>query len=301
MDLLTALLLLCILLKCLAIKNAIRWLNSHGREYAKGMGSLFAERQREGRSVEPEDFYRAFENSEGAFFPYGVKDFKLRRRIESPENSKGFKNVLGRVLKVYRITLFNYPGLSLLMTGYLCVSVGVRKALECRFVLGQDWHYALIFITALALLMMNILIEVEAAFGYATLGSYARYFHMLEPEKWPLTGGSRLILEMQTMLGIAVIIIFTGAGASFTSYALFRGFEGGNLPAEFSHALTDAIQIFLQFVYFALTTFTTVGYGDIYAAYSSGQLVASLMIVQGFGLLTILLSIITTVTRTENT
>ena len=125
-------------------------------------------------------------------------------------------------------------------------------------------HSFLLYALAAILLMCNSLLSIEAVFSYAILGGYATSFHMLSPLRDRWSGGSRILLELKVIMGKVATTIYTGSVAAYVAYVLFQGLKGSGLHQFDAIDASSWIAVFFQLVYWATTTFVTVGYGDIY-------------------------------------
>jgi hypothetical protein len=126
----------------------------------------------------------------------------------------------------------------------------------------------------------NSLLSAEAVLSYAILGGYAAPFHMLSTKH-----RNRLLLELGVVTGKILTTIFSGAAAGYVAWVAFGGLRGDALVTQPTANALHAVGGFLQMVYWATTTFVTVGYGDISPANGCGQLVAFLIEVQAFAVL----------------
>jgi hypothetical protein len=141
-------------------------------------------------------------------------------------------------------------------------------------------------VLSLLLLLLNMAIAVEALFGYTTIGSYGRYFHMFRP----IALRSPFRTEVGIAGAIAGVMLVTSAAACYTAHAHFEAFKGEALLHYDPAQPVNWIGVYLQFVYFALVTLSTVGYGDITPANPWGQLTASVLLLQNTLFLLVVLS-----------
>ena len=270
MEIVTLILLAVVLLKIVSIVQAIRWLGCSGHEYAKL------------RSHSPpgseEDYFVAFERSSGKHFPFGVKDYLLRRYISDGSKSTGIRHAAACVASIFQKSLYRFERLTLIVGFWAVVMVTVQY--NTYWLKSIVSHNALLYILTSAVLATNILLSVEAVFSYAILGGYATPFHMLGSPR-----STRLLLELGVVIGKIVTTIFSGAVTAYVVYLAFDGLQGATLDVPPPANAMKAIVLFLQMVYWVTTTFSTVGYGDITPSNGYGQLVAFLIEVQAFAVL----------------
>lgn len=291
MEIATLFLFGCVLAKLVAIVNAIRWLAKHGIEYRK----LIERLDNTGGPLRPQDFDAASASFRGHFFPYGLKEYKLRETISRLQNGPRFHRIVAIFLALYYRLLVQYHYLAFLTTSYLIILPGAHALLTERAL--TSFHAGLGYTLSLLLVAMNIAIEIEAILGYAMLGNYGRYFHMLTTRRLRLAAGSPFLVEIGIAAAISLVMLVSGAGACYVAYILFEGFGGTGLLAYDAHEPFNWAAVYLQCVYFALTTLTTVGYGDIAPRNGFGQLTTSLLLVQNFIFLVIVVSTIFSAVR----
>jgi hypothetical protein len=80
MDLITIILTLVLFLKLVATSHAIEWIKAHGQEYIEKLHNNTSQKSNQ-------DYYALFAASQGDFFPFGVKDYKLRQVAERSKSS----------------------------------------------------------------------------------------------------------------------------------------------------------------------------------------------------------------------
>jgi hypothetical protein len=124
------------------------------------------------------------------------------------------------------------------------------------------------------------MLSIETVFSYAKLGAYATSFHRLSAKK-----ENSLLLEIRVVITRIITTVLSGAFAAYVTYIAFDGLEGKALVAAPPATLLNVLELLLQMVYWATTTFSTVGYGDISPANGLGQLVAFLIEVQALAVL----------------
>src|SRR6266545_4372756 len=111
MLVITAGLLAVVLLKILAVVNAIRWLHTHGPAFAMALA------EEPPRTVVDQE--RLYDRLGADFFPFGVKDYRIRRMARSLRGPRGL--LVGWPARVFRVLLFNLARLAALTAAYLVV------------------------------------------------------------------------------------------------------------------------------------------------------------------------------------
>jgi hypothetical protein len=291
MEIVTLFLLLCVLVKIVAIVSAIRWIGKHGAEYRRFVDQL----EKTKGSVRTEDFDAARDSCHADFFPYGLKEFRLRQGISRLRGGPRLQRIAGVLLAFYYRFLVQYHYLGFLITGYLILLPGMHLAVTGSPITA--FHAGSAYVLSLLLLAMNMAIEVEVILGYATLGGYGRYFHMLTTERMRLAAGSPFLVEVGIAAAMSLVMLVTGAGACSVAYVLLDGFGGEGLLKYNACQPVNWGAIYLQCVYFALTTLTTVGYGDIAPRNGFGQLTTALIMLQNFIFLALVITTIVSVVK----
>lgn len=270
MELLTLILIAVALLKIVSVTQAIGWLWSRGKDYA--------DRLRRSPPRKESDYYDALDESGGRHFPFGVKDYRLRNYIALGGKAWGLRRVTPWIASVFQATVYRFERFAFLVGLWAVITVSVGH--HALWFTSSATHNLLLYALTTIVLGTNSLLSAEAVFSYTILGGYATPFHMLLPRN-----GNRLLLELRVVTGKIVTTIFSGAVAAYVAYAAFAGLEGRALVTTPTASVLDTVGAFLQMVYWATTTFATVGYGDISPANGYGQLVAFLIEVQAFAVL----------------
>jgi hypothetical protein len=111
---------------------------------------------------------------------------------------------------------------------------------------------------------------IEILIGNAIMGKgYSRYFHMdLQRTPHDLSDGKQLVREIAHFSRLVLVAVMALSGICLTYYATRYSFNGILTPiptdtATFE-ALSDRCRLFCEFLAFLLTTFATVGYGDVH-------------------------------------
>ncbi|MDY6793496.1 MAG: potassium channel family protein, partial [Thermodesulfobacteriota bacterium] len=254
-------------------------------------GENYTIERRSDNDTSQQRFYELFEKHNGAFFPFGFKDYRLRRLIDRLDSGRIWRKARSIPFKIFQSFLYRFERLTFVITIYCAIVTPICKMEIVQSYFGYYTHCVLLAIMAIMLVIMNILLSVEAVYSYGVLGSYATAFHMMsaETEKW--AGGSNFLLELRVLVGKVITTIVAGATAFYVSHVSYITL-GGNISTFESEKPISAIVVYLQSMYFSLTTLLTVGYGDINPKPGLGQLVSFLVQLQSFALLGIVLTTI---------
>jgi hypothetical protein len=269
------------LLKLTAIYNAIFWISKKGSSYRAYINNYPPHNQN--------DYFRAFKKSGGKFVPFGVKDFELhelysekfasqrrgsrdKSQLDKQSIRDLFSPVLQFSLKIFKDFLFRAHHLTFISGIYLFVSIALDKLSQNNILEQKDW---LLFFLSLTMFISNTFLSVESIYARAILGNYARNFHLLE------NNNSLLMQEIKIFVGMFITTILSGTFMCYVSYVLYDSFSGKIAIYEASNPLSW-FQILFECFYFTMTTFFTVGYGDISPNNWLGQLIAIFLMIQSF-------------------
>lgn len=256
--------LLCIwLLKVTAIYKAIRWVSIKGSSYKQYIA--------DNPPSNSDDYYSAFEKQKGTFFPFGIKDFKLRMYVKK-SSSYSF-------LRFFQNFLFNFNYLTFITCLYLFISTNLNHLPFLNSFFEQKNYF--LYSLSIVMLVGNILLSVEAIYSCAVIGNYARHFHMLSHEKDFSIGESPLLLELKVFFIRLTTTIISSSLTCYVSHIFFNLFTGKIAVYQPLDPL-NWFQILFQSIYFTATTLFTVGYGDISPNNEIGQLISLLIMLQGF-------------------
>lgn len=293
MDLITMILTATILLKLCAVSNSIRWIRHHGSDYVSTV---------EGNNPtirDDEHLNKILDALSGGFFPFGVRDYRLKRYIASLRTAGKLKRIWANVVRTFQAALFQYRYLVLIGSAHLmAMSLVPGIRFPVSIAVPEAAHRYLLFTMVLSLFAMNILMEVEAASGYVTMTDYGRYYYLLRAKDSRYAQLPQLMIELRFFLEMTLAILATGAAAVFFVHSSFGGFCGQIIPYSAAHP-ADWIVLFSQCLYFVVTTMTTVGYGDIEPGDGFGQAVAGIIQIESFVLVIVVLSIFLSTRRRQ--
>lgn len=274
MDLMTIILLIVLIMKLLAIFNAIRWLNRNGVSYGQHLAQHPPKSQA--------DYYLAFEECNGKFFPFGIKDFRLRRYIEQGKGNK----VLTYGSCFFQEYLFRFNRLIVVIILYLFIMGGLIPLDQVTVFISENFHSFGLYLLAVIALGSNFFLSIEAIYSYAILESYAGLFHMQTVKE-----GRSLLSDLGIFVWRVLTTVGAGATAFYIAYIKYDALSG-HIILRGQDGLWNRLKIYLQCVYFTTTTFATVGYGDIIPQNGKGQLIAFLVEIQSFSLVAIVIAIV---------
>ena len=160
-------------------------------------------------------------------------------------------------------------------SAYSC-NVGAGNAL-------RPFDKGLIWFAAALPLLGNAALAFEFVYSNAVLGGYAVPFHGSSPH-----GAPRVLVELDIFLKRVGTALVGGATLSYVAVLDHGGLigvapttHGPTLWAE----LINRAEIYFQCWYFTVTSFTTVGFGDISPKNIVGQGTALLIMLQSFCLI----------------
>ncbi|RJL35596.1 hypothetical protein [Bailinhaonella thermotolerans] len=269
MGVVLAALLAVLGLKAVAIFNATRWLHLHGPAYRQAFGWESTGRAERERLVEEHG---------GAFFPFGLKDYRLRRYLR---RSRRFSPL--RILLLLWHALFFRLGWLMPLCAAALIATAVAPARLLLF--PPPLTDAAGLTLSVLLLLVTLLIVVESVYGYALLGSYGFAFHLLNPRR--LGPGRRLLRELQVFIGVVMTALLAGLGAFCFTSVRFDGFE--RLPGEVVTPL-DVLNRILDSAYYTFMAF--LGSGEADPRNIPGRLIVALLGLQGFAILVLVLGVL---------
>jgi hypothetical protein len=278
-DIIVIGLLACAVLKCWEILAAINWLRRRGDRYRSLVAS--------GRQA-PSDT-TAWLCSAAAI------SCLLASKICVCVASRPLRAAVGegaarRLAAGFQRLLFPLPRLNLVAATTCLIAATVETTSGGRaFVLSPMTPARLMVALSVLLLACVILLAVEAIFSLTILGGYAVPFQKLHAER--SAGRSVRLLELKTFGRVCVNVVVASTTWVFVSASLLGSFVGlGRLAHVTVSRLTDQL---VGSVYFVVTTFATVGYGDIHPDRVEGQVLASTIIVATFVVAALRLAVVT--------
>ncbi len=273
MGLVILVLLGILALKAVAILNAVQWLHRHGPAYHR---HITAERP---ENVADRD--RAVELHGGSFFPFGVKEYRLRRYLRDSGNRSLWKRATRPGARLFQMVLFQF-GLLAPICGFALIAMTISPR---RFqVLPSTLNDFAGLLLGLLLMIAMVLIIVEAVYGYATLGSYSA-FHLLDPKRDE--PGRRLVSELQLFIGALMTALLSAVGVVYFTSVRFGDYE------QMAESITTPSQIagrVADSAYYTLMAF--LGSGEAGPRSIAAKLVTGLLGVEGFSLLVLVLGML---------
>jgi hypothetical protein len=235
-----AVLLAAILLKLVAIANALRWAGTHARAYTVAFKA--------NPPKTPAESIALLQAHGTAFFPFGIKDFRLRRFNEPHVGDSARVRRLRGTCRVMSFWLFNARRL---------VWLSITTCLIANIALPRS--QSLVHWLALATSTLSAALVIEALVWYVTAQAYAQPFHMLGFGVGSRPGRSVRVDEAYVFFRLTAFAALTCIIACSTVQRQVGGFDGattrGGLPGELIRLG--------RFFYFVLTNLTTTGGANI--------------------------------------
>ena len=273
MDLVIVALLGILTLKALAILNAVQWLHRHGPAYYR---HVTAERP---QSVADRD--RAVELHGGSFFPFGVKEYRLRRFLRESRNGPLWKRATRPGVRLFQLVLFQFGFLAPICGFALIATTIPPRRVQVLPSALNDFAGLLL---GILLMIAMVLIIVEAVYGYAVLGSYSA-FHLLDPRR--AEPGRRLVAELQIFIGSLMTALLSAVGVVYFTSVRFGDYEkmAGSVATsgQIAGRLADS-------AYYTLMAF--LGSGEAGPRSIAAKLVMGLLGLEGFSLLILVLGML---------
>ncbi|HEX6470923.1 MAG TPA: hypothetical protein VF069_17620, partial [Streptosporangiaceae bacterium] len=224
---------------------------------------------------------RAVELHHGAFFPFGLKEYRLRRFLRDPGSGSFWRRVTRPGVQLFRLVLFQFGSLAPIC-GFALIAMTV---LPRRFqVLPGTFNDFAALLLGFLLMAATVLIIVEAVYGYAVLGSYSA-FHLLDPQR--AEPGRRLVGELQVFIGILMTALLSAVGVVYFTSVRFGGYE------QMAGSVTTPTQIAGRVADSAYYTFMAfLGSGEAGPRSISAKLVTGMLGMEGFSLLVLVLGML---------
>jgi hypothetical protein len=256
--------------KLIAICHAVQWLKRHGGRYFDKIKAIEDTEGLEG--FREFDFYALFDQTDGKFFPVGVKDYRLKRFL---------KNIRVSPLRWVRIGAWLLRGVCGLLFRYMNLTVIVASdvMLTTLFTIfispATAFQIALMRSLFLLAFALNITILIEFIVGSIVFSDYMKHFHMIDEIDSMLAlmrhsneRNVQLFRGIKRLSQMVGCMALTAWSAVFFSVQVTNDFnvkalEGGPFRmVGFSFQTLSLLLV--KCLYFVTTTVTTIGYGDIY-------------------------------------
>ncbi len=281
----TGILVLLLFLKILAVYRAIQWISSENAVKFRSARYKKEDDLSEGQLAE------LYLDSQADFVPFGAMDHKLTlaegkylklsartNRSSSPGqvNSKVTENgppatkrkasyfLAFWLIRFYRLCIFRVTKLSLIA----CLSSAVIAFL---FDFSRTIPACLFYVPIFMSSIMVVFWGVECAIGYASFGDYLSVFRNQSPLK---SCRATRVMSAIRHLGLLIRLNLTqGMLLIYCTCCYNENAFAGIRPTSLGHSVfSRELTTILNSLYFCLTTFTTVGYGDIHAESVSGKI-----------------------------
>ena len=218
------------------------------------------------------------DKNKGNFFPFGYKDYLIQKKINHLNNPTKI------ILRIFKY-LFRYQRLLPITCFYtLILSLFVLDRIEYSIISIDIFGLTSLFLM-LTLVLLNILMIIEAITAYSLFGSYAAFFHAKKEPK------SYVFSEVSLFFKRLASVILSSTTLCYVGQRFFKTFSIG---------LDNRGSVLFDSFYFTITTFFTIGYGDITPENILGKAIALLIMIQGFMLIVIVFASISSKEKTFN-
>lgn len=283
---------LILFIKIISIFNAINWIRKFGNKYKNEYRKISIQSNGGDNRIKFNEYCCLVEKCNGDWFPFGVKDFKLKLAYTKfYKNGKLKYKILSYFIFLFQNYIYRLQRLSIIC----CFFVVLSSIAFSEFMFNESLFAKLfIYFQGILLLIANSIITIEAAYCYAIFNDYATTFHMISRNMDFFSNGNKRLLELKLISGKIINAIACSSVSVYSSFIMFDGFKGDSLVSGLAwfkcFNILHQIYLLLQFVYFSTTTFVTVGFGDIVPANWSGQIVTFLIEVQSFCIVIIVIA-----------
>jgi hypothetical protein len=290
----------------LALKTSVplqtlRWLRTSGRDHRETIEK--SKKAVTGNNVDPrpEDAFASFAKTGNRVVPWGVKDYKLRRRINELAEGGRVSRFHGSMLHWFRCIFFTYTSLAFVVPLYLLAIAGN----------AWDAHPTALKVGTIAvttiLMALNMAIIAEMLLGYVFLRDYGYLFHL--QTKAAHSHAERLFTEFRTIGFVLVALVTTNTAGVFVARTDLDAFQGRLMddevvfdldaqttlasacsPSLKSRRRRNRVELAIASMYFTSTSLATVGYGDLSPANCPGAVFAMLLHLQGTAFFVLVLS-----------
>ncbi len=244
-------------------------------------------------SVAPEewvkvDFDEIFERCDGAFWPFGIKDYRWKRSVRRLRAApQRYRRWLGSLSNVIRNLFFRYRRIvvfSSVLVFVLSVEVASRGSNEAASTMVEALWLAVSF--------LNLAIMMEFIYGSVVLVDYFRYFHLMDLRfRYPGAESSGHP-NLRTFDGIWRIVELLGlvalSGISFIFFACLSGPDfniGQGSGGTWVSDPASTAKLLVECAYFVVTTMSTTGYGDIHPIGTWGYILCTCLEIEVFTLI----------------
>ncbi|GAB3737379.1 hypothetical protein [Nocardiopsis nanhaiensis] len=263
------------LLKLIAVIGAIRWMYTRGSGYVADLVASPPHSTAE--------LHRSYDRNGGAFLPFGVKDYRLRRWADRLAR-RGHRLAAGALSGV-RALFFSLPVQVVVAAVYVAAIASAPQQPESAL---RAWNDSLALGLCFLLVATTMLLAAEAVVAYAVLGSYGVSFHSALPVRQ--SRAQVMIQEFRVFVGAAVFAHLASATAMYLISVRFGGYQHISGPvAGIEQALGRGLDVY----YHTLMVF--IGGGEPGPLTPVGQVATGLIAAQGLSLLLLVLATMLTV------
>jgi len=272
MELITFFLAFIWIVKIVAISQVLPWLYRNGAGYRKALTRISKNKK---KTNSQEAFYDSLDAFNGRkVFPFGVNDYLLRRFVETSKN-RFAKGVAWIVLRL----LFRGINLTWMTALWLYLVTAVPQFSRGWIFLSYQQHLGALYFLAILPLVGVLTLNLETIFSLTSVQSYAWAFQMKSPSH------NVFFDEMRQFSVLLFRAVLTSSIAAYATAMCMNGLGGSGLVAASVGELFPCLKLFVQCLYFAMSTITSVAFGDIYPTNGWGQATAFLIMLVSFSLL----------------
>lgn len=260
------------IVKCISIFNTMRWLHSYSLAFTERLEVLVAAYS--GGSIPVSIIYQVYEETEGVWLPFGIKDYRLHRLLRS-DNS-----IMHVMLKFVRTIFFTYYGLVGVLGCFVLVIATFNKFW---------WHLGFIvnyYLLAICVLMslMNLLMTAEFIYGSLSMPDYLRNFRVigdqgvLQAYQNRLSNRSSLadVAGLLILLVLICVVAFSGFCSAYLGVVALNSYKLGDSDVLTTLSLAEwgkwdfreVTRLVLILVYYVTNLLSTTGFADIYPSQS---------------------------------
>lgn len=277
-----------VVLKLLAISAGIAWISRRGPDAFKEIRNP-SDRANRSRQL----IYDTFDKSDVWFAPFGVNDWRWRKLIDDDLSSPvRHRRIRGWFLRTLRVCYFRFESQAI-VTAIILTLIPYTGDNEISTV-----PEGLACVLGCVALVNSFLMGLEILIGNALLkNEYHLYFHFgFDRSPFP-SGGSQLLREIGHFIRLILFSLIVVAATCFTYFAC-RGSFCGILTSPPSNSgyleLENRLRLFCEFVAFAMTTLSTVGYGDVHPTGIISRLLVAVIQFLTFSFILFLLQVLLT-------
>lgn len=268
---------------------AIGWIWHSGQRFVLNFQEWESERARSESELQMELFTR-LDIASSAFPPFGIFDCRWFKQLNEWNSRGGLSRTLAVLLQWVRHVFYRFEALMVLSTLALIFHPDLPSNLPIRCLAAAISVGVAINITAMGL---------EVLVGNVIMGpGYDRYCHrhLKDNPEIEESEGHALLISVRNFARLAGFSLMAVAAVfqSLHAQAEYKGFAGTNWE-EFQHISPyDRLREYGEFAAFTMTTFATVGYGDVHPDKTWTRLCVAYLHLLGMGMILVMLQLLLT-------